>query len=66
MQLVASVDGPETIRRLLITSSFGAWHGLLTEPHYYRPLLYGTAISAVYFAIGVVLAFRILLRRDIG
>ena len=66
MQLVAYVDGPETIRRLLMTSSFGAWHGLLTEPHYYRPLIYGTASSVVYFAICVVLAFRILLRRDIG
>jgi len=66
MQLVAYVDGFETMRRLLITSSFEAWHGLLTEPHYYRPVLYGTAVSGVYFAISVVIAFRILLGRDIG
>lgn len=66
MQLVAYVDGFETMRRLLITSSFEAWHGLLTETPYYRPLIYGTAVSGVYFAICVALASRILLGRDIG
>ena len=35
MQLFAFVDGPEAVRRLLITSAFGAWHGLLTEPPFY-------------------------------
>jgi ABC-2 type transport system permease protein len=66
MQLVAYVDGFETMRRLLITSSFEAWHGLLTEPHYYQPLVYGTVVSAVYFTICAVIAFRVLLGRDIG
>jgi ABC-2 type transport system permease protein len=66
MQLAGYVDGPEMIRRWLITTSFGAWHGLLTQTQYYRPLVYGTAISALYFAICVSIAFRILLGRDIG
>jgi ABC-2 type transport system permease protein len=66
MQLAAFVDGPEAIRRLLITTSFEAWHGLLTETHYYRPLVYGTAVSGMYFAICVAIAFRILLGRDIS
>jgi ABC-2 type transport system permease protein len=65
MQLAGYVDGPETIRRLLITSSFGAWHGLLTETPYYRPLVYGTAVSGVYFAVCVVIAYRVLITRDI-
>ena len=65
MQLAAYVDGPETIRRLLITSSFQAWHGLLTDTHYYRPLVYGTVVSGLYFAVCVVAACRILVRRDI-
>jgi hypothetical protein len=65
MELAAYVDGPEWIRRLLITSSFGAWHGLLTETHYYRPLVYGTVVSGVYFTVCVVIACRILLRRDV-
>jgi len=41
MQLSAYLDGPEVVRQLLITSAFGAWHGLLTESRYYHPLLYG-------------------------
>jgi ABC-2 type transport system permease protein len=65
MELAAYVDGPDSIRRLLITSSFGAWHGLLTETQYYRPLVYGTAISGAYFAVFAVLACRILLSRDV-
>ena len=66
MQLYAYVDGPEAIRRLLITSSFGAWHGLLTEHPYYRPLIHGTVVSTAYFVICLVVAYRILRRRDIG
>jgi ABC-2 type transport system permease protein len=66
MQLLAYVDGPETIRRLLITSSFGAWHGLLTEPPYYRPLVHGTEISAAYLAVCLAVAYGVFRRRDIG
>jgi ABC-2 type transport system permease protein len=66
MQLYAYVDGPEAIRRLLITSAFGAWHGLLNEHPYYRPLVQGTAVSAAYFVVCLVIAYGLLRRRDIG
>jgi len=66
MQLYAYVDGPEAIRRLLITSAFGAWHGLLTEHPYYRPLVHGTAVSGAYFVVCLVVAYRLLRQRDIG
>jgi ABC-2 type transport system permease protein len=66
MQLYAYVDGSEAIRRLLITSSFGAWHGLLAEHPYFRPLVQGTAMSGFYFLVCLTLAYRMLLRRDIG
>jgi ABC-2 type transport system permease protein len=66
MQLYAYVDGPETIRRLLITSSFEAWHGLLNEHPYCGPLVYGTAVSAGYLVVCLLLAYRALRRRDIG
>jgi ABC-2 type transport system permease protein len=66
MQLVAFVDGPELVRRLLITSAFGAWHGLLSEPPYYRPLLDGTVVSGLYLAGCLVVAYGMLRRRDIG
>ena len=66
MQLAAFVDGPEAVRRLLMTSAFGAWHGLLTEPPYYRPLVHGTIVSSGYFFVCLVVAYGLLRRRDIG
>jgi ABC-2 type transport system permease protein len=66
MQLLAFIDGPEVLRRLLITSAFGAWHGLLAEPRYYGPLVHGTAVSGAYFVICLTLAYRMLRHRDIG
>ena len=66
MQLAAFVDGPEAIRQALITSAFGAWHGLLNEPPYYRPLVLGTIVSGAYFVVSLAIAYRLLRRRDIG
>jgi ABC-2 type transport system permease protein len=66
MQLYAFVDGPETVRRLLITSAFGAWHGLLSEPAYYGPLVDGTIVSVAYFIVCLTIAYCMLRRRDIG
>src|SRR5262249_31079372 len=66
MQLYALVDGPEFVRRLLITSAFGAWHGLLAEPPFRGPLVYGTAVSGAYAVVSLVIAYRTLQRRDIA
>jgi ABC-2 type transport system permease protein len=66
MQLYAFVDGPEMIRRVLVTTGFSAWHGLLTQPPFYRPLVQATAVSAAYAVLCLVVAHRVLMRRDIG
>jgi ABC-2 type transport system permease protein len=66
MQLYALIDGPEIVRRLLITSAFGAWHGLLTEPPYRAPVVYSTAVSCAYLVISLAIAYRMLQRRDVG
>jgi ABC-2 type transport system permease protein len=66
MQLYAFVDGPEAVRRLLITSAFGAWHGLFTEPRYYGPLVHGTTVSGAYLIVCLAVAYRLLQQRDIG
>jgi ABC-2 type transport system permease protein len=66
MQLCAFVDGPELPRRLLLTSSFGAWHGLLNEHPYYGPLIHGTIVSAAYALISVTIAYRIFRTRDLA
>jgi len=66
MQLVAMVDGPDLIRRLLITSGFEAWHGLLAAPLFYQPLLRGTIVCAAYFVICIAIAYDRLRRRDVA
>jgi ABC-2 type transport system permease protein len=66
MQLVAFVDGPEAARRLLVTYAFGGWHGLLFEPAYYGPLIQGTAVSVIYLVGCLLIAHRLLLRREAG
>jgi len=66
MQLVSFVDGPEAARQLLITSAFGSWHGLLFEPAYYGPLVHGTAVSVIYLVGCLLIAHRLLQRREIG
>jgi len=66
MQLYTFVDGPEMVRQLMITSAFGAWHGLLSEPPYYRPLVHGALVSAAYVVVCLAIAYRMLRRRDIG
>jgi ABC-2 type transport system permease protein len=64
MQLLAFLDGPAIVHRLLLTSAFGAWHGLLTEPPYYGPLLHGAIVSAAYAVVCLAAAYRVLQRRD--
>jgi ABC-2 type transport system permease protein len=65
MQLCAYVDGPEAVRRLLLGSGFAAWHGLLTEHPYYRPVIDGTIVSGAYAAVCLTIAYRVLIHRDI-
>jgi ABC-2 type transport system permease protein len=66
MQGYAFVDGPEVVRRLLIASAFDAWHGILTEPTFHRPLIYGAIASGMCFVVCLTLAYRLLQSRDIG
>jgi ABC-2 type transport system permease protein len=66
LQLSSLIDGPEVVRRLLMVSTFGAWHGLLTEPRYYRPLLQGAAVSIIYTVASIAIAYAIFRRRDIA
>ena len=66
MQLYAMVDGPEIVRRLLMTSAFGAWHGLLFEPPDFRALVNGTMVSGAYAVVCLALAYRLLQKRDVA
>jgi ABC-2 type transport system permease protein len=66
MQLCALIDGPALAHRVLLTSAFDAWHGLLAQPAYYGPVRDGMLISAIYFAIALAIAYRALDRRDVA
>jgi ABC-2 type transport system permease protein len=66
MELYSLVNGPEAIRRALLTPPFLSWHGLFNEHRYYGPLIQGTAISGVYFTGCLVAAYLLLRRRDMG
>jgi ABC-2 type transport system permease protein len=65
MQLGAFLDGPEVIRGALLTSAFENWHGLLTDPPFYGPVLRGTIVSGTYLLICLAMAYRLLRQRDI-
>jgi len=65
MQLVSLVNAPPIVRLLLLTTPFGAWHGLFTAEPYYGPLVRGAIVSVVYFAVCVGGAYALLRRRDV-
>ena len=65
MQLVGSLGGLNVVRRLLLTTPFEAWHGLLAQHRFYGPLSTGLAVSVGWTAVCLALAYLSLRRRDI-
>lgn len=65
MQLASLVNAPEVVRMLLLTTPFGAWHGLFTATPFYGPLTQGTIVCVIYFVLCVGGAYALLRRRDI-
>jgi ABC-2 type transport system permease protein len=65
MQLVGSLGGIETLRPLLLTTPFEAWHGLLTQPRFTGPLVEGLLVSGAWGVVSLAAAFLLLRRRDI-
>lgn len=66
MQLAGLVDGPAGIRRVLLTSAFGAWHGLVQEHPFHGPLIDGLIVSGAVGAACLAAGYRLFARRDIG
>lgn len=65
MQFYAFLNGKDLIRQNLLTTPFHAWHGLLDDPVSYSALTRGTAVSLLYIALTLAIAYRTFLRRDI-
>jgi ABC-2 type transport system permease protein len=51
--------------RLLLTTPFECWHGLLTQHRFYGPLSTGLVVSAAWTVICLTLAYVSVRRRDI-
>ncbi len=66
MQLGSYIDGSETVRRLLLTTGFDAWHGLAVEPHYVGALAGAALVGSVYLIVCSAAAYRLLMRRDVA
>lgn len=64
-QLVGWLGGIDTARRLLPTTPFDAWHGLLTEDRYYGLITQGALVSAGWIAVCLGGALVLMRRRDI-
>jgi ABC-2 type transport system permease protein len=65
LQLVALADMPEVLRRLVPTTAFEAWHGLLTQPAFYGPVVYGVFVNTVCAVAAIAIALGIFLQRDV-
>ena len=65
MALVGALGGLEGVRPLLVTTPFEAWHGLLVQERFTRPLVEGLAVSAGWCLVCLGSANADLRSRDI-
>jgi ABC-2 type transport system permease protein len=65
MQLTGSLGGLHDARRVLLTTPFESWHGLLTAHRFYGVLTTGVVVSAAWLAVSLAVAYYSLRRRDI-
>ncbi|MGW9193650.1 ABC transporter permease [Micromonospora chersina] len=65
MQLLSSLGGLDKGRRLLLTTPFETWHGLLTARPFHPPIIAGVIVSAGWLVVCLTLAYLYLRRRDI-
>jgi len=64
MQMLSFVDGFDTVRHLLLTTPFDAWHGLFAAKPYYGPLREGLVVCAAYLVVFLGAAYAVIRRRD--
>jgi len=64
MQLLALLGTGSWMHAALITTAFADWHGLLAEPRFYAPLVIESAVSLLWGAACLCIAWRIVRRRD--
>jgi ABC-2 type transport system permease protein len=64
MQLLLLIGSGTVAHALLLTSAFSDWHGLLSAPKFYGPLIIGLAVSALWASACLLVSWKILRSRD--
>lgn len=64
-QLLGWLGGFDTVRRLLPTTPFDAWHGLFTERRFTGLIVQGTIVSAGWIVVLLGVSSVVFRRRDI-
>ena len=65
MQLYAFLNGLDTIRHMLLSTPFLAWHGIFDDPAYYQPLERSLIVSGVYAGLSLLVGWLLFSRRDV-
>lgn len=65
MQLIGALGGLESIRPVLFTTGFEAWHGLLTAPRFFGPLRDACVAAAGWTLVCLGASWVLFRRRDI-
>jgi ABC-2 type transport system permease protein len=64
MQLLELIGNGTWVHALLVASAFNDWHGLLSAPKFYGPLVIGNCVCALWVAVCLGASWLILRRRD--
>jgi ABC-2 type transport system permease protein len=65
MQLTGGIGGVDLLRRVLLTTSFESWHGLLVQHRFYDLIDQGIGVSIGWILICLSAAYLSLRNRDI-
>ena len=66
MQGVQLLGGLDPVRHVLLADALTTWHGLLAAPVFTGPLVRGTAVSAGWALVCLVVAAEVFSRRDVS
>ena len=64
MQLLLLIGSGIVAHALLLTSAFADWHGLLSAPKFYGPMITGLVVSVLWAAACLAVSWKILRSRD--
>jgi ABC-2 type transport system permease protein len=65
MQLLGTVGSLASLRPVLLSTPYEAWHGLLAAPRFTGPLVEGLAVTAGWSLVCLAAAYVMVRRRDI-